>query len=214
MAIVSDIHGNRTGLNAVLSGLRKTAPDLIFHGGDLPHGGASPAEVIDQICDLGWPGVLGNTDEMLFNPKSLTDFAAQSPHLKSLFAAIEEMAAATRDALGEHRLAWLKTLPLIQIQAPLALVHATPYPSTVHPHCIWNDPSEHRQRQSFLRWRSPRGLSPIGQRNPYHPASGIRHRQRTQSTLRMRTSACRMDGKKFSPAPARKCLSSYRFPTA
>jgi predicted phosphodiesterase len=126
IAIVSDIHGNRTALDAVLSDLRETAPDLIFHGGDLPHGGASPAEVVDQIRDLGWPGVLGNTDEMLFNPQTLTDFAAQSPHLKSLFAAIEEMAAATREALGEDRLTWLSTLPLKQIHAPIALVHASP----------------------------------------------------------------------------------------
>jgi predicted phosphodiesterase len=134
IAIMSDIHGNRTALDAVLSDLRETAPDLIFHGGDLPHGGASPAEVVDQIRDLGWPGVLGNTDEMLFNPKSLTDFAAQSPHLKSLFTAIEEMAAATRDALGEERLAWLSTLPVKQVHAPVALVHASP-------ETIWRAPS-------------------------------------------------------------------------
>ena len=43
VAIVSDIHGNPTAFDAVLADLRETAPDLIFHGGDLAHGGSSPA---------------------------------------------------------------------------------------------------------------------------------------------------------------------------
>ncbi len=126
VAVVSDIHGNLTAFEAVLADLRQTSPDLILHGGDLPHGGASPAEIVDQIRDLGWQGVVGNTDEMLFAPESLTEFAAQSPHLQSLFAAIQEMAIATSEMLGEARLAWLRALPRVQIHGPMALVHASP----------------------------------------------------------------------------------------
>jgi predicted phosphodiesterase len=126
IAIVSDIHGNRTAFEAVLADLRQTSPDLILHGGDLADGGASPAEIVDRIRDLGWQGVVGNTDEMLFKPESLTDFAKQSPKLQPLFAEVEEMAVATREALGEDRLTWLRDLPRIQIQGPMALVHASP----------------------------------------------------------------------------------------
>ena len=126
IAIISDIHGNLPALEAVLAGLRQTSPDLIFHGGDVPQGGASPAAVLDQIRDLGWPGVLGNTDEMLFEPESLSAFASQSPHLQPLWTAIQEMAAATCEALGEGRLAWLRTLPRTQLHGPMALVHASP----------------------------------------------------------------------------------------
>jgi predicted phosphodiesterase len=126
IAIVSDIHGNRTALEAVLADLREAAPDLIFHGGDLPYGGASPAEIVDRVRDLGWPGVLGNTDEMLFAPEALTEFAGRSPELKSLWTAIEETAIATREALGEDRIAWLRALPRVQIYPPVALVHASP----------------------------------------------------------------------------------------
>jgi predicted phosphodiesterase len=53
VAIVSDIHGNRTAFEAVLADLRQTSPDLILHGGDLPFGGANPAEIVDQMRDLG-----------------------------------------------------------------------------------------------------------------------------------------------------------------
>jgi predicted phosphodiesterase len=125
-AIISDIHGNRTAFEAVLADLRETSPDLILHGGDLPQAGASPAEIVDRIRDLGWPGVVGNTDEMLFDPESLTAFASQSPHLKPLWTVIEEMAVATCEALGDERLAWLRTLPRIQVHGPMALVHASP----------------------------------------------------------------------------------------
>src|SRR5580658_8739009 len=108
IAIVSDIHGNRTAFEAILADLRQTSPDLILHGGDLADSGASPTEIVDQIRDLGWQGVVGNTDEMLFKPESLTEFASRLPNLQSMFAAIGEMAAATREALGEERLAWLR----------------------------------------------------------------------------------------------------------
>jgi predicted phosphodiesterase len=126
IAIVSDIHGNRTAFEAVLWDLRQTSPDLILHGGDLADGGSSPVEIVDRIRDLGWQGVLGNTDEMLARPESLTEFAKQSPNLQPLWTTIEEMAAATREALGEERLAWLRGLPRSQVHGPMALVHASP----------------------------------------------------------------------------------------
>jgi len=126
VAVVSDIHGNRTAFEAVLADLRITAPDLILHGGDLADAGSSPVEIVDRIRDLGWPGVLGNTDEMLARPESLTEFAAQTPQMRPLLPVIEQMAAATRAALGEQRLAWLRGLPRSQLYGPFALVHASP----------------------------------------------------------------------------------------
>lgn len=126
VAIVSDIHGNLTAFEAVVADLRDTAPDLILHGGDLGDSGSRPAEVVDRIRDLGWPGVLGNTDEMLFDPGSLTQFAAGLPQLKSMFDAIEEMAASARELMGEERLAWLRELPRTYIDEHFALLHASP----------------------------------------------------------------------------------------
>jgi predicted phosphodiesterase len=126
IAIVSDIHGNRTAFEAVLADLRHTSPDLILHGGDLAASGANPAEIVDRIRDLGWQGVVGNTDEMLFMPEVLKENANPSPELQPLFAAIQVMATATCEALGEERLAWLRGLPRIQIHGPMALVHASP----------------------------------------------------------------------------------------
>jgi len=135
IAVVSDIHGNLPALEAVVADLRQTSPDLILHGGDLAHGGADPAEVVDRIREWGWPGVLGNADEMLFAPESLAEFAAgSSSKFQPLFAAIEEMAAWTRQALGNERVAWLGSLPRIQIHPPIALVHASP-------ESLWRSPA-------------------------------------------------------------------------
>ena len=133
IAIVSDIHGNLTAFQAVLADLRLTAPDLIFHGGDLADGGSGPVEIVDQVRDLGWPGVVGNTDEMLFRPESLDEFSSRLPHLKALFAVVGKMAAFTRDALGGDRLAWLSQLPRRQVHGSMALVHASP-------ESLWNAP--------------------------------------------------------------------------
>jgi putative phosphoesterase len=127
IAIVSDIHGNRTALEAVLADLRQTSPDLILHGGDLADSGSSPATIVDQIRDLGWQGVMGNTDEMLIAPETLTEFASQSaPALQSVFAIVAEMATTTRETLGAERLDWLRTLPRKQLHSSITLVHASP----------------------------------------------------------------------------------------
>lgn len=125
-AIVSDIHGNLTALEAVLADLKFASPDQILHGGDLTHGGPRSAEVVDCIRDLGWPGVCGNTDQMLWAPEELHKFATTAPKLEALFAMIKEMIPATSAQLGRRRIEWLKTLPLLERRGSVALVHASP----------------------------------------------------------------------------------------
>jgi putative phosphoesterase len=126
IAVVSDIHGNLTAFQAVLEDIHRASPDLVLHGGDLADGGSSPVEVIDSIRALGWQGVMGNTDEMLVRPASLEEFASQSPAPPTLWAAMREIASATRSALGDERLAWLRNLPAALSRPELALVHASP----------------------------------------------------------------------------------------
>ena len=128
IAIISDIHGNLTALDAVLADLRRQKPDLVFHGGDIPYGGSNPSEVIDCIVQQGWSGVLGNTDEMLWDTSARPGLEASAPKLKPLFRILfDECGPATLAMIGETRLAWLRALPL-QLQGPegLVLLHAGP----------------------------------------------------------------------------------------
>ena len=127
IALLSDIHGNLTAFEAVLADIQRAAPDTVFHGGDLSDGGSSPVEIIDQIRDLGWQGVMGNGDEMLHSPESLEQFAAQSSAPSQLWTSVREMAEATRSMLGSNRLSWLSQLPLVILEPDLGLVHASPH---------------------------------------------------------------------------------------
>ena len=126
VAIVSDVHGNRRAFEAVLADLRQAAPDRVVHGGDLVYGGTHPAEIIDHVRGLGWPGVRGNTDEMLWAPESLADFAARQPKLAPLLAIIKDLIPPTLALIGEERLRWLEGLPPQYSGEDFSLVHASP----------------------------------------------------------------------------------------
>jgi predicted phosphodiesterase len=126
VAIVSDIHGNRRAFQAVLADLRQVTPDLVLHGGDLVSGGVHPADIIDQVRSLGWPGVRGNTDEMLWAPERLAELAAAQPKLAPLLARVQETISPTLASIGEERLRWLEGLPCLCSQPGFSLVHASP----------------------------------------------------------------------------------------
>ncbi len=127
VAIVSDVHGNLTAFDAVVADIERQAPDVVLHGGDLALMGAQPAEVIDRVRELGWQGVVGNTDEVLWRPQEQARQEALAPKLGALLSLIfESYAPATRELLGEDRVAWLRTLPAQRRLEDLVLVHAAP----------------------------------------------------------------------------------------
>jgi predicted phosphodiesterase len=127
VAIVADIHGNFPALEAVVADIERRQPDLVLHGGDLTLAGAQPAEVVDRVRELGWPGVVGNVDDLLWHPEMLDVQLERAPRLASLLRPIfEDYAPATRERLGEARLAWLQRLPAEQHEAGVRLLHASP----------------------------------------------------------------------------------------
>jgi putative phosphoesterase len=126
VAIVSDVHGNLRAFEAVLADLRQVAPDLVVHGGDLVYGGTRPAEIVDQIRALAWPGVRGNTDEMLWSAESLNEFAAKTPQLGAHLRRIQDLIPPTVAGLGEERLGWLEGFPERYVGEEFTLVHASP----------------------------------------------------------------------------------------
>jgi len=127
IAILSDIHGNLTALDAVAADVNRAKPDFVVHGGDLAASGSHPVEVIDLISQLGWPGVIGNTDEMLWRPEALPELLASAPKLSGLLRVLfEAFAPATRALIGEQRLGWLRRLPTEFRYDNLVLRHASP----------------------------------------------------------------------------------------
>jgi len=109
LAILSDVHGNLVALEAVVADLEQVRPDLVVHGGDLAFRGPRPAECVDRIRELGWPGVIGNMDWAL-------ETRARQPNVG--WAA---------ERVGPERNAWLQTLPMEwRHENEVALVHAVP----------------------------------------------------------------------------------------
>jgi putative phosphoesterase len=126
IAVVTDIHANLTALDAVIADIRTAAVDLVVHGGDLVSGGSRPAEVIDRIREMGWPGVYGNTDEMLWLPHRVAEVLQAPPLHRIRGLLLAHTIPTTLAAVGDERLAWLRALPRRWAQGSLAVVHAGP----------------------------------------------------------------------------------------
>jgi putative phosphoesterase len=127
IAIVSDVHGNFAALEAMVAELERERPELVVHGGDLALTGPRPAEVVDLVRELGWPGVVGNTDELLWRPELRAPLQEASPGLGPLLELLfEDYAPVTRGRLGEERIEWLRGLEAEWRGEGIALLHAAP----------------------------------------------------------------------------------------
>jgi predicted phosphodiesterase len=65
IALISDMHGNAVGLDAVLAELRTERFDAVVCLGDVAQGGPQPAACVDRLRELGCRCVFGNSDEFL-----------------------------------------------------------------------------------------------------------------------------------------------------
>jgi putative phosphoesterase len=69
IALISDIHGNLTALEAALADIARQGADQIVCLGDVALDGPQPVAVIHRLRDLSIPVIKGNTDDWLLNPK-------------------------------------------------------------------------------------------------------------------------------------------------
>ena len=163
VAIVSDVHGNLTALEAVIADISRRGVDRVVHGGDLALIGCQPAEVIDRVRELGWSGIVGNTDELLWRPEQHEAQLRNAPKLGSLLRLLfDEYAPATRELLGEERVAWLRQLPSEHREQDLLIVHA----STGD---LWRAPSPDADNQTLAETYGRRGASTVAYGHIHRP---------------------------------------------
>jgi predicted phosphodiesterase len=67
VAVISDIHGNRLALEAVLDDIARQGADAVFNLGDIVAGPMEPNWVVDILMDIDIPTVRGNHERALID---------------------------------------------------------------------------------------------------------------------------------------------------
>lgn len=123
VAVVTDVHGNRDALQAVLADIARRGPyDRLVAGGDYCLNGPDPAAALDLLADRADILLRGNTD------RDIVDEGASDSDLGDKKRASIEW---TRESLGATRIEQLAGLPHAdRIETPgesLMVVHANPH---------------------------------------------------------------------------------------
>jgi diadenosine tetraphosphatase ApaH/serine/threonine PP2A family protein phosphatase len=116
IAVLSDIHGNRQALQAVLEDVDAAAPDELWCLGDVVGYGADPdacCELVRATCNLS---LVGNHDLAVRGDIPIDEF--------SRGAAVA--AAWTRDVIDPDHLEWLRGLEPQLLEREAGLYHASP----------------------------------------------------------------------------------------
>ena len=120
IAILSDIHGNLSALDACLGDLEQQGgADVIVAAGDLCVDGPKPKKVVQRLLDAGAQCIRGNTDRELAQKKDEKMSAVDRGQMEW-----------TRKELGDKLLTWLGELPFSlrfgDEARQLLVVHANP----------------------------------------------------------------------------------------
>lgn len=136
LGVMSDVHGNRVALEAVVADGVAAGVDAWWALGDLVAIGPDPVATLELLVDL--PNLVatsGNTERYVLTgdrPRPTRAEVAADPELLGLFTEVEGSFSWTRGAVASHGwFAWLSELPLeTRLTLPdgtrLLGVHASP----------------------------------------------------------------------------------------
>jgi predicted phosphodiesterase len=112
LAVISDVHGNRLALEAVLQDIARQAVDGTLNLGDLVSGPLEPAATLEMLVAAALPTVRGNHERWLYDlPSSQQDLVDRHVHAR----------------LTPAQLEWLAGLPPTLVFAgEVFLCHGTP----------------------------------------------------------------------------------------
>lgn len=112
IAVISDVHGNRWALSAVLADIAQRGIRNTVNLGDCLYGPLDPAGTADILMRLDIPTVRGNEDRMIVDP-----------HTHNASATLRFV----EEALQPEHIPWLESLPLTRVvRDELLLCHGTP----------------------------------------------------------------------------------------
>ena len=112
LAIISDVHGNRHALDAVLADIAQRGADAVLNLGDLVSGPLDPAGTLDLLLERSFPTIAGNHDRYL-----LERSAEQLDPVDTFISA----------RLGPRHFDYLRSLPRTRdIEGEVFMCHGTP----------------------------------------------------------------------------------------
>jgi putative phosphoesterase len=112
VAVISDAHGNRWALEAVLTDIKRRDIDKIVNLGDCLYGPLDPAGTAEILMELNIPTVSGNEDRIVVD--------SGNPHASPTLDFI-------RKSLDNEQLKWLEALPFsTRAFNDFFLCHGTP----------------------------------------------------------------------------------------
>lgn len=110
LAVISDIHGNRWALEAVLEDIEKRWIADIVNLGDILYGPLDPSGTAELLMNYSIPTVYGNQDRILFDTPDPGN----------------ERLVQVRGQLSADQIEWLKTFPFSDCMCDVLLFHGTP----------------------------------------------------------------------------------------
>jgi putative phosphoesterase len=127
IALISDIHGNLTAIDAVLNEINQQKIDLIICLGDIATIGPQPRQVIKKLRDLNCACILGNHEAALLNPDHADQYEIAPPLIPALYWCAQ--------LLNNEDLNYLKSCkPLLEVEMErdksLLCFHGSPRSNT------------------------------------------------------------------------------------
>jgi len=113
VAVISDVHGNRWALEAVLRDIKRREIAAIVNLGDVLYGPLDPSGTAQILVDMDIPTVLGNQDRILLDP----------PRGKERVPTLDYVL----NVLTPEHIEWLKTFPMtLVVYDDFYLCHGSP----------------------------------------------------------------------------------------
>ncbi len=112
IAVISDIHGNRWALEAVLNDIARRRVDKIVNLGDSVYGPLDPKGTADLIMEKNILSIRGNEDYVLVSEPDDPE-----AHSSLVF---------TRENLEPRHIQWMLSLPTTAVVEGMLLCHGTP----------------------------------------------------------------------------------------
>lgn len=127
LALISDIHGNNTALQAVLHDIHRQRVESIVCLGDVATNGPEPKRVIAELRNIGCPCIIGNHESALLDPDAAVRYQIPPQLISSLNWTLNQLTKSELSYLASFK----ATLPItLGKDMNLLCFHASPLSNT------------------------------------------------------------------------------------